>query len=240
MKKIMFVATATIAILYACSPKMNVAANKTINALSADNDGKPMLIGVCNKSSLEQAPFNEWFNKNYSAYKTNDTIIAGLKPYIGGKRFMLFMGTWCGDSRREIPRIFKMLDKCGVRQSQIKLVMLDDHDSTYKQSPVHEESGLNIHRVPTFIVLDNNKELGRIVESPVVSLEKDLLAILTGDNYKPNYKAVIYLDSLFNKTGTETIEKTIPAYCRCNKTNCEKCRRTEYLWLCTDVCKKNG
>jgi tetratricopeptide (TPR) repeat protein len=95
---------------------------------------------------------------------------------------------------------------CGIRQSQIQLVMVDNHDSTYKQSPGHEETGLNIHRVPTIIVYQNRSELGRIVESPIISLERDLLAILNGDHYKPNYRAVVYLDSLFKKNKPEEFE----------------------------------
>lgn len=193
MKKIITVAIATIILLYACSPKITGTKNK----LSVDKGGKPMLIGTCTQSALKKDPFKEWFNKNYTGYNVNDTVTSTIKPLIGGKTFLLFMGTWCGDSKREIPRMLKVMKNCGVKRSQIKLVMVDNHDSTYKQSPGHEEKGLNIHRVPTMIVYAGNNELGRIVESPVVSLEKDLFAILNRDHYQPNYKGVIYMDSLF-------------------------------------------
>ena len=205
MKKIIAVAMAAIVLLYACTPRIADTKNK----LSVDNGGKPMLIGTCTKSALKQTPFSEWFNKNYTGYKVNDTVIAAIRPLMKGKSFLLFMGTWCGDSKREIPRMFKILKDCGIRKSQIKLVMVDNHDSTYKQSPGHEETGLNIHRVPTMIVYENNHELGRIVESPVVSLERDLLAILNGDNYKPNYRGVIFMDSLFKSNQSAEIENKI-------------------------------
>lgn len=197
MKKFMLVALATTAILYSCSPKMNTANHKSINLLSTDRSGKPMLLGECNSSFLAQAPFSEWYNKNLADYKTNDSLVTTIKPFVKGKTFLLFLGTWCGDSKREVPRMLKILKSAGVRESNIKLVMVDNHDSMYKQSPQHEERGLNIHRVPTLLVYDGNKELGRIVESPIISLEKDLLSILSGADYKPNYKAVRYLDSLF-------------------------------------------
>ena len=71
--------------------------------------------------------------------------------------------------------------------------MLDNHDSTYKQSPGHEERGKSIHRVPDLIVYSGKKEINRIVEYPVVSLEKDLLAIVNGSGYQPNYRAATYL-----------------------------------------------
>jgi tetratricopeptide (TPR) repeat protein len=207
MKNIQLVAIATLVILYACSPKMQNAQSKSFNTLSTDNNDKPMLLGECNKTALEQTPFSEWFNKNYTDYKINDTVLPAIKPLTAEKKFLIFMGTWCGDSKREVPRMLKILDSCGVNSSQIKLVMVDNHDSTYKQSPAHEEANLNIHRVPTLIVYENNKETGRIVEEPVVTLEKDLLAILRGEHYIPNYRAVIYLDSLFKKSGFKKTQK---------------------------------
>ena len=87
------------------------------------------------------------------------------------------MGTWCGDSRREVPRMFKILDACHVPAEHIRLVMVDYRGLKYKQSPQHEEQGKDIIHVPDLLVLDRAGEMGRIVESPVVSLEKDLLSI---------------------------------------------------------------
>jgi len=193
MKKMIAVAIAATALLYACSAKLS----PTNNNISVDKSGKPMLVGTCWQTDLERAPFGEWFNKNYADYKVNDTVTKAIRPLVKNKNFLLFMGTWCGDSKREIPRMLKILKDLGVRKTRVQLVMVDNHDSVYKQSPAHEEKGLNIHRVPTMIVYENGKELGRIVESPIVSLEKDLLAIVRKDPYRPNYRGVTYMDSLF-------------------------------------------
>jgi hypothetical protein len=57
----------------------------------------------------------------------------------------------------------------------------------YKQSPEHEEAGRKILRVPTLIIESGGHEWGRIIELPVVSLERDLLRILRKDGYIPNY-----------------------------------------------------
>ncbi len=204
MKINFIVAFATTILLYACSAKLN-SSNNNINKLSTDKGGKPMLLGECSRASLLQAPFGDWFEKNYENYTVNDTIASLIKPLISKKSIVIYLGTWCGDSKREVPRMLKILDHCSVKKSQVKLVMLDNRDSTYKQSPEHEEKGLNIHRVPTFVIYENTKELGRIVESPVVSLEKDLLSILNAENYKPNYKAVVFMDSLFKKEQVSAI-----------------------------------
>ncbi len=78
-------------------------------------------------------------------------------------------------------------DYCGVLPEQVKIVMVSNADTLYKQSPAHEEKGLNIIRVPTMIVYENNTEINRFIEYPVESLEKDLLKILKKQLYKPNY-----------------------------------------------------
>jgi hypothetical protein len=44
-----------------------------------------------------------------------------------------------------------------------------------------------IEYVPTFIFSKNGKEINRIVEFPIFSLEKDMLDILQGKDYKNAY-----------------------------------------------------
>jgi tetratricopeptide (TPR) repeat protein len=164
-----------------------------------DTRGKQMLLGLHKKEDLQQSPYREWFDKNYSDYKIDSITATLLTPLIKNKQFEIFMGTWCGDSRREVPRMYKILEYAGVKPTQIKLLMLDDRDSVYKQSPAHEEKGKSIHRVPDLIVYDHKKEMNRIVEYPVVSLEKDLLLIMKEGSYQPNYKAADYLFQLFKE-----------------------------------------
>lgn len=208
MKIHVFVAFAATILLYACSAKLNRSSNGN-GYISTDKSGKPMLLGECSRSALLQAPFSEWFVKNYNSYVVNDSISNQVKPMIEKKKVVVYLGTWCGDSKREVPRMLKILDAADVKKNQVKLVMLDNKDSMYKQSPGHEEKGLNIHRVPTFVIYENEKEIGRIVESPVASLEKDLVSILKKENYRPQYKAVVLMDSLFAVKQVFEIDKNI-------------------------------
>jgi tetratricopeptide (TPR) repeat protein len=197
-----------VAAICSCHPKFY--SHTSLNMESTDANGKPMLLGLCIKKRLERSPFNAWFTKNYNDYAVDSATADEMKLKLRQKHFMIFMGTWCGDSRREVPRMFKILDYCGVKSSQIELIMLNDFDSVYKQSPNHEERGMNIHRVPDLIVFDNKKEMGRIIESPVVSLEKDLLKITNGDVYTPNYRAVAFLIEAFKQTNASDIENEYP------------------------------
>jgi len=74
--------------------------------------------------------------------------------------------------------------------NDLKLVMVGNNDSLYKKSPQHEETGKNIVRVPTIIVEQKSVEIGRIIESPITSLEKDLLVLLRKEEYQPNYHQI--------------------------------------------------
>ena len=56
-----------------------------------------------------------------------------------------------------------------------------------KDTPEGLEEGMDIQYVPTIILFKNGEELGRIVESPVETLEKDLLKIAKGEPYEHTY-----------------------------------------------------
>ena len=193
------------AVFIFCSCNRKTAISMSHNQSYLDTRGNPMLLGVHTKADLQELPYKEWFDKNYKDYSVDTTAIALIQPLIKHKQFEIFMGTWCGDSKREVPRMYKILEDAGVQPSQIKLIMVDNHDSAYKQSPGHEEKGKQIHRVPDLLVYNGKKEMNRIVESPVLSLEKDLLAILKTNTYQPNYKGASWLLHFSEEKNAATI-----------------------------------
>lgn len=147
-----------------------------------------ILYGSCTKDSLTVAPFSQWFNTGYESYHPGAAEVAGLKKMTGPDiTIKIFFGTWCGDSKRELPRFLKLLSSISFPEKQYQLIAVGGSDSLVKQSPQHEEAGLGVFRVPVFIIYKNGKELNRINEFPVQSLEKDLLAILGNRSYQPNY-----------------------------------------------------
>ncbi|OQP43042.1 hypothetical protein A4H97_12925 [Niastella yeongjuensis] len=162
-----------------------------VNIEVTDKKGNLILLGKSTRERLAQPPFDVWYTKNFEAYTVDSTTANQIKPLLKNKQFLLFMGTWCGDSRREVPRMYKILDYCGVKHSQIQLITLNNSDTAYKQSPGHEERGLNIRRVPTLLIFENQREVGRVVESPITSLEKDIQAIVTGKPYEHRYKDLV-------------------------------------------------
>lgn len=91
-----------------------------------------------------------------------------------GVDVLVFLGTWCGDSKREVPRFLRVVDAAGIPMDRITLHALDRK----KTSPDGTEVRYRIERVPTFIFLKKETEIGRIVETPKTTLEGDILTIL--------------------------------------------------------------
>jgi len=149
-----------------------------------------ILYGAIQKADLQNAPFADWFNPGYDNYQPDPKVNDKLKKLYGKEiTIQIFLGTWCGDSKREVPRLLKVLDETGFPQINLQIIGLGSGDSLVKQSPQHEEDGKGIFRVPTVIVYRNGKEVNRINEFPALSLEHDLYAILSGETYTANYKS---------------------------------------------------
>ena len=154
------------------------------NVVTAEKDETGNLVGIANKESFLTEPFNGWFTPNYTAYETDNAIIEKLKPLLKDKKITAFMGTWCGDSKEQTPVFYKILDEVGFNYDHLKLITVNRSKST----PDNLQEGLNIERVPTFIMYKNDKEIGRIVEYPRESVEADLLKIVSGLPYKHSYE----------------------------------------------------
>ena len=187
MKTYLIIIIISLVTISSCSVTKNSSSPVLVNQLSKDARGNDMLLGKCTRTALLQSPFSDWFKPNYDSYVVDSFTCNFIRPLLAGKSVTIFMGTWCGDSRREVPRVLKMLDCCGLPIKDITLVMVSNKDSMYKKSPQHEEAGKNIVRVPTIIIEQKGIEFGRIIEFPVTSLEKDMLSILRKERYLPNY-----------------------------------------------------
>lgn len=143
------------------------------------------LVGSISRAQLEtNAAFNTWFSNNYNTYKLNNKTIKALRSLPKENlSFKIIMGTWCSDSQREVPRFAKILDSLKIDKSAIAYFGLDAD----KVSPKKIEDTYSISHVPTFIVYRNGKELNRIVEMSIRTLEEDLRNILTINDYKDIY-----------------------------------------------------
>ena len=141
-------------------------------------DGSKFLLGPLQQDVLHTAPYVDWYKAQYDNYTPDEGALEDLAPLLDGVRILIFLGTWCGDSKREVPRFMKILDQLGMPESQRDLIGVDKRPETYKTSPGGEHLKWAIRRVPTFIVIKDGREIGRIVERPQLNLERDLCDLL--------------------------------------------------------------
>jgi thiol-disulfide isomerase/thioredoxin len=141
-----------------------------------ERTGKMMLIGEITVKHFKSAEYADLFTEQYDSYEPDDEILELIIDKMADVSFKIFLGTWCKDSRREVPRFLKILDEISFKPSHIEFVGLDRE----KTCPAKLEKGYGIEFVPTIIVNKNGSEIGRIIEYPIISLEQDLLVILAG------------------------------------------------------------
>jgi len=166
----------------ACSPKKAAtttapAAEETKPATVNFSEQSTWLLGYFQRGQMSREPHSAWFLKGYDAYQPSQDAVNKLTTL--GKddiTITIVLGTWCPDSRREVPRFIRILDLWNFPADKLTFIGVDN----FKVGPVGEYEGLRIERVPTFIIYRNNIESGRIIENPVTSLEQDMVNILTG------------------------------------------------------------
>jgi thiol-disulfide isomerase/thioredoxin len=167
---------------------------------------EPILLGKINRDALLNESYS-WFETNFEAYKPNKEISEKIKKTLPEYTITAFFGSWCGDSKKELPRFYKVLEETQFPLERLTVVGVSKERETYKQSPGGEDEGLNIHRVPTFIFYKDGKEVNRIVESPITSLEADILKILQKEEYVPNYNAVAIVNDALLDMSSEKFQK---------------------------------
>jgi len=196
----------TLLLTIACFLFAIVATNAQPFNVEVQPKDNPTLLGKINKEALSEPHYATWFTKNYDAYTPNASIIEELKPLLAAYTITAFLGTWCGDSKAEVPKFYKVLEASNFPLERLTTVALSRDRDTYKQSPGGEEEGLGIHRVPTFIVYKNGKEVNRIVEHPIASVEADMLQLLKG-SYTPNYESVLLVHSALGSMDLKTFRR---------------------------------
>lgn len=143
------------------------------SAQKQSQQAERMALGEVGRSVIE-SPQYPWFDTTYGSYRPTADMLEDMNTQLDSVRFVVVFGTWCSDSRREVPRFFKLMDLLGFPQDRITLYGVDRS----LHSPPGIPQQFTITKVPTIIVLRNGAEAGRIVEAPKTTLEFDLMEIL--------------------------------------------------------------
>lgn len=114
---------------------------------------------------------------NYEGYVPDSTVIDNLKRVEYPFMIRVFGGNWCSDTHAGVPALYKVLDQMGFSANRVEYTRVGKNKIPVDLRPATMEEGVG--PVPLVIVMNNQgKEIGRIVETPKKSWEKDLLGIL--------------------------------------------------------------
>ena len=134
-----------------------------------------MEVGWTPRAIFQSPTYASWFDTAYVAYQPSEEYKDLLSRMKDSVDIVVIYGTWCSDSRREMPRFFKVMDAIQFPASRIILIAVD-RTMQIPQGIAHQ---YGITNVPTFVIHYRGVELGRVVESPKNSIEQDFAEMLS-------------------------------------------------------------
>ncbi len=155
---------------------MNTRAQELNKKVQDQYRNQEVLLNTCTREGLTTFPeFKASYDSYYAAYKPDSTMLDQLSKLVKGKKITIVLGSWCGDSKFQVPNFLKLTDALKLNEKDITFIAVDGAKKA--------ENGLidkmKIERVPTFIFTDKKgAEVGRITERPHETLEKDMLIAL--------------------------------------------------------------
>ncbi|MEZ5000795.1 MAG: thioredoxin family protein [Bacteroidales bacterium] len=141
------------------------------------SDPETWVLGYFDLGFITTGIHSQWYISEHDSYSADEEALSGLLAIPADDiSITIVIGTWCPDSRRELPRFMKLMEFWDFPIERITFIGVD----SYKVAPVGDYEELGIERVPTFIIYRNKVEAGRIIEYPTASLERDMVNILSG------------------------------------------------------------
>ncbi len=128
---------------------------------TVDNSNVTILNGIIQKNDVAaNAAFTSWYTANQAGYKI-DTSITNVMASTNDKvQYVVFGGTWCGDTQYILPKFFKLQEQSGLSEKNISFYGVDRSKKTLGNIA----DAFKIINVPTIIVMKDGKEVGRVVE----------------------------------------------------------------------------
>ncbi len=133
-----------------------------------------ILIGICNRDGLQEGDFGNYFKEEYEAYEADPVMINNIYNLDKNTDITIVLGTWCHDSQEQVPRFYRIMDEAKIPDDVISVIGVDGN----KTGGELNIERLGIELVPTFIFYRKGEEIGRIIETPEVSLEADIWEII--------------------------------------------------------------
>lgn len=156
-------------------PGVSTLMAQTLNQRVFDEKSQSdILVGYCNLSGLLTTPFGTDFAPNHDAYVPDARVTEQLNGLCAGITVVVILGTWCSDTREQLPRFIKITETLGDPFQEFVMIGVDRD----KKAGDLDISRYKVEKVPVFIFMRGDSEIGRITETPSVTLEADMLNIL--------------------------------------------------------------
>lgn len=162
-------------IAFTFSIHLTACKTMTLTTTTDPVTGNNMLLGNATFKQLYNDDSYPWLKEKYMAYKPDSDKVKYIGDNAKGITFIVFGGTWCSDTRALLPNFYKVLHAAGINDGQTDLYLLDRS----KKAADSPAAKYNIEYLPTFVVLKDDKEIGRVVEYVEENIEQDLVKILT-------------------------------------------------------------
>ena len=139
---------------------ISVAVSAQSVEVTKEANGTKILKGFVNKTDIATDTSFAWYAQNRQGYTPDAGALQAFKNNKDSIHILAFGGTWCGDTKSLLPKFYALTEAAGFPEERITLLGVDRSKKT-----VHGlEKAFNVTRVPTFIVLKDGKEIGRVVE----------------------------------------------------------------------------
>lgn len=146
--------------VFICLFSATNALAQTQYEVTQEPTGTKILKGIINSNLLENDTSFKWFAANSASFTPNAEAVTSLKNKKDKVQFIVFGGTWCGDTKQLLPQFYKFTKAAGLDETRITLIGVDRKKTTISNLT----QALGIQYVPTFIVMADGKEVGRVVE----------------------------------------------------------------------------
>ena len=127
---------------------------------SYDTKGRKVLRGLISRADIQNDTAFSWFNKNYKLGRPDAGAVAAFKQHGNDFKVLIFAGTWCPDTQNLLPQFYQLTDAAGYADSSITLIGVDNAKTTFDNL----DKTFHLVDVPTFIVMKNGEEVGRVIE----------------------------------------------------------------------------
>jgi thiol-disulfide isomerase/thioredoxin len=135
---------------------------------------------ILTRNGLNNQQKYPWFLNAYKSYKPEEIAINELQEQKEHLSFVVFGGSWCSDTKKALPKFYKVVEEAQIPNNKIALYGVD-HEKRSQEKAVKgktKSDEYDITRVPVFIVFYDGKEIGRLNEKPQKSLEEDMLKLI--------------------------------------------------------------